>query len=309
MFLLQVPGADDIAQDFTQTFDGIQNQWSHFWDLFMQSPVDALKFLGSHAVGIAAKVAIALVIFWIGRWFIRKLRNLIGKIFDRRRMDSSIKIFLNYLVSIFLWIFLIVVIIQVLGWEMTGLVAIFAAAAFAIGMALSGTLSNFAGGILILLLKPFRIGDYIEAQGYDGTVRSIELFNTVITTVDNKTVIMPNGPLSTGIIDNFSRQATRMAEWKIGIIYGSDYNNASRAVIQVLEADPRILPDPAPTVAIEELGATAVVLTIRAWVARGDYQNVVWDINKALYEALPVAGIDFPAERTTKMEVNLLSKN
>ncbi len=297
MFLLQIPGADDIAQDVTQTFDGLQNEWSRFWDMFMHSPVEALKFLGSHALGIAAKVAIALLIFWIGRWLIRKLLHLLGKLFDRRKMDSSVKIFLNYLISIFLWIFLVVVIIQVLGWEMTGLVAIFAAAAFAIGMALSGTLSNFAGGILVLLLKPFRIGDYIEAQGYGGTVRSIQLFNTTITTTDNKTVIIPNGPLSTGIIDNVSRQPKRMVIWKLPVAFGSDFDKASETIKKILNADPRVLVDPEPDVAVGELNTSGMVIIIQAWVARADYQNVLWDMNKAFYMALPAAGVNFPTQQ------------
>lgn len=294
MFLLQVPGADDIAKDFTQTFDGFQDQWSHFWSLFKHSPADALQFLGNHALGIATKVALALLIFWVGRWVIRKLRHLLSAIFDRRKVDSSIKIFLNYLVSIFLWIFLLVVIIQVLGWEITGLVAIFAAMAFAVGMALSGTLSNFAGGILVLLLKPFRIGDYIEAQGYSGTVRSIELFDTTITTVDNKTIIIPNGPLSTGIIDNVSRQPHRMVEWKITVAYGSDFDKASEAIMQILKAEKRILADKEINIVVGEMNTSGMVMVVQAWVARGDYQKVLWDVNKELYKTLPAAGVNFP---------------
>ncbi len=293
MFFLQVPGADDIAKDFTQTFDGFQNQWSHFWSLFTHSPAEALKFLGSHALGIATKVAIALLVFWIGRWLIRKLRHLISSIFDRRKLDSSVKIFLNYLISIFLWIFLLVVVIQVLGWEITGLVAIFAAMAFAIGMALSGTLSNFAGGILVLLLKPFRIGDYIEAQGFAGTVRSIELFDTTITTTDNKTIIIPNGPLATGIIDNVSRQPKRMVIWKLTVVFGSDFDKASEVILKALKADPRILTDHKTDIAVGEINTLGMMIHVQAWVARADYQDVLWDINKALYTALPAAGVNF----------------
>ncbi len=266
---------------------------------------EALKFLGSHALGIAVKVAIALLILSIGRWLIRKLRHLLGKLFDRRKIDSSVKIFLNYLVSIFLWIFLVVIVIGVLGWNMTGLVAIFAAAAFAIGMALSGTLSNFAGGILVLLLKPFRIGDYIEAQGYAGTVRTIELFHTTVTTVDNKTIIIPNGPLSTGIVDNVSRQPTRMVEWKITVAYGSDFDKASEIVMNDLKADKRVLVDHETTVAIGEMNNLGAVLVIRAWVARADYQDVLWDMNRIFYTSLPDAGIKFP----TATQQIIISKN
>jgi small conductance mechanosensitive channel len=298
MFLLQVPGAESIAQDVTQTFSGIENEWARIWAMFMESPVDALKFLGTHALGIATKIFIALLIFWVGRWLIRRLKHLLSTIFDRRKVDSSVTIFFNYVVSAVLWILLAIVIIGVLGWSMTGLVAIFAATAFAVGMALSGTLSNFAGGILVLLLKPFRVGDYIEAQGFGGTVRNIELFNTTITTSDNKTVIMPNGALSTGIVDNVTRQPTRMAEWKITMAYGMDFDVASQTVLQALKADGRVLAEPAPVVAIGELSTAGVVMVIRAWVARADYQNVIWDMNKIYYTALPAAGADFPTQGT-----------
>jgi small conductance mechanosensitive channel len=305
MVLLQVPGAGEIAEDVTQTFSGIENAWARIWAMFLDSPVEALKFLGTHALGIATKVAIALLIFFVGRWIIRKLKQLIGNIFDRRKVDSSVKIFLSYVVSAVLWVFLLVMIIAVLGWNMTGLVAIFAAAAFAIGMALSGTLSNFAGGILVLLMKPFRVGDYIEAQGFGGTVHKIELFNTTITTTDNKTVIIPNGPLSTGIVDNVTRQPTRMEEWKLTLAYGSDFDKASQVVMQALRADKRVLDNPAPIVAINELTTSGMVIVVRAWVERADYQSVLWDMNKVYYAALPAAGVDF-ATSATKI---ILSKN
>ncbi len=305
MIHVQIPGADDIAQDVSKTVSGLETGWTKFWEMMTDSPAEALKFLGSHALGVATKIALAMLIIWAGRWVIRKLRGLISKFLDHRKIDSSVRIFLDYLVAIFLWIFLIVVIISVLGWNMTGLVALFAAAAFAIGMALSGTLSNFAGGILILLLKPYRTGDYIEAQGFGGTVRTIELFHTTITTVDNKTVIIPNGMLSTGIVNNVSRQPLRMVEWKIGVAYGSNFGKLTDIVMQALKADSRVMATPAPEVAIGELGATSLVVIVHAWVARSDYQDVLWEMNKTLYEALPAAGVNFPAQIVPQLQVTM----
>jgi small conductance mechanosensitive channel len=302
MFFLQIPAADDIAKDVANTFEGLESEWVDFWHRFIDSPVEGLKYLGSHAVGVLGKIVIALLIFWAGRWLIRKLLRLLRAVLLRRRVDSSIRIFLGYLVSIVLYIMLFGMMVAVMGWNMTGLVAVFAAAAFAVGMALSGTLSNFAGGVLILLLKPFRVGDYIEAQGFGGTVNAIELFHTTIHTPDNKTVVMPNSVLSTGIVDNVSRQPTRMVEWKVGICYGDDFAQAEKIARAILAGDPRVLKDREIVVVINEMTASGLVVLARAWVATPDYWPMFWDTNRRLYEQFSAAGIRFPA---TQIDVKL----
>lgn len=294
MIFLQVPGKDDIAKNMTDTFDGLQTGWTQFWKMFINSPLDALKYIGEHAVGIAIKIVIALIIFYAGRWVIRKIKRLMERIFEKRNVDSSVRIFLNNLVSIVLWLLLIILVIGVFGIPMTGLVAVFAAAAFAIGMALSGTLSNFAGGVLILLLKPYRVGDYIEAQGYEGSVRAIQLFSTVITTPDNKTIIIPNGQLSTGSVKNFSRQHTRRIEWMIGVSYGDDFDRAKKIISGILDKDERVLKKLGYTIAINTLGANSVNIVVRCWVRSGDFWDVYFDINRRLYIDLPANGINFP---------------
>lgn len=305
MIFLQIPSTDEIAKDMTSTFDGLQTGWTQFWKMFWDSPLDALKFLGEHALGILIKIAIALIIFYVGRWLIREIKKFMGRIFERRNVDTSLQIFLNNLTTIVLVILLAVVIISVLGWDMTGLVAIFAAAAFAIGMALSGTLSNFAGGVLVLLLKPFKIGDYIEAQGYGGTVKAIQLFSTVITTSDNKTVIIPNGPLSTGSVNNFSRQNTRRVEWIVGVSYGDDFDQAKKVITNILDKDQRVLKKIGYTIAINELAASSVNIIVRCWVRSEDFWDVYFDINRQLYIELPANGIIFPFNQ---VDVRLTSK-
>ena len=294
MLFLQIPTQDDIAKDIGNNLNNMTNGWTQFWQAFINSPLDALKGLGAHALGIAVKIALAFIVFYVGRWVIRKLKKVMARIFEKKNVDSSVQIFLNNLVSIVLGIMLIVLIVAVLGIPMTGLVAIFAAAAFAIGMALSGTLSNFAGGVIILLQKPYRIGDYIEAQGYGGTVKAIQLFSTIMTTPDNKTIVIPNGPLSTGSINNFSRQNTRRVEWIIGVSYGDDFDRAKKLIQKILENDARVIQKLGTTIAINELTSSAVNIVIRCWVRSGDFWDVYFDINRQLYVQLPASGIVFP---------------
>ncbi len=304
MIFLQVPNTDVIAQDLSKTAEGLEKGWTHFWSLLTSDPGEAMKYLGGTALHYATNIAIALIVFYLARWLIRKFVKLLEKIFERRNVDSSVRIFVSNLVQIVLWLVVLVVIINVLEAETTGLVAILAASAFAIGMALSGTLSNFAGGILILLRKPFRIGEYIEAQGYGGTVRTIQLFSTIITTPDNKTVIIPNGPLSTGTINNFSRQNTRRVEWKIGISYGDDFDSAKKAISGVLDKDPRVNSELGYTIAINELAESSVIILVQCWVKSGDFLAVFYDMNRHFYIELPANNINFPF---SQMDVRLIN--
>ena len=181
-----------------------------------------------------------------------------------------------------------------LGVNVTSLIAVASAATLAIGMALSGTAQNFAGGVMILLMKPYRIGDYISAQGQSGTVRDIKLFSTVITTADNQTIYIPNNSIATAIIDNYSTSETRRVDWTVGISYGDDVDVAREAVLSMLAADPRVLSDPAPVVWVAALADSSVNLSIRAWVKNGDYWNVFFEHNERFYKELPKAGINFP---------------
>ena len=192
-------------------------------------------------VSLAINVAIAVVVFYVGRYIINKIFRVISGILLRRKVDASLSTFVLSLVRMLLYFILIVTVIGILGIETSSFIAIFASAGVAIGMALSGTLQNFAGGVLILLLKPYKIGDYIEAAGYAGTVREIQIFHTVISTPDNKQIIIPNGGLSTGSVNNYSRADYRRVDWAVGISYGDSVETARKAILAILDSDERIV--------------------------------------------------------------------
>ncbi|MDE5959843.1 MAG: mechanosensitive ion channel, partial [Muribaculaceae bacterium] len=228
---------------------------------------------------------------------ISRLYRWVHNLLNKRKADQSLTTFLLSLVRITLYFLLIVVVIGILGIETSSFIALFASAGVAIGMALSGTLQNFAGGVLILLLKPYKVGDFIEAQGFTGTVKEIQIFSTILTTGDNKSIIIPNGPLSTGSINNYSREEKRRVDWTVSIAYGSDYQKAVETVKNLLAANPAVITDgssPAPMVEISALAASSVDLTVRAWVKSADYWDVFFGMNRAMLTALPAAGVQFP---------------
>jgi len=202
---------------------------------------ELLQRLVNGVVTLVINVALAVVVFYAGKFIINKLYNIIRGILLRRRVDSSLASFVLSFVRIVLYFILIVTVIGILGIETSSFLAIFASAGVALGMALSGTLQNFAGGVLILLLKPYRVGEYIEAQGYAGTVKEIQIFHTVIVTPDNKSIIIPNGGLSTGSVNNWSREKYRRVDWNIGISYGDDVDTARKAILRIIESDKRII--------------------------------------------------------------------
>lgn len=193
------------------------------------------------AAEFAIHLVVAIVVFYLGRFIIKKLYKMAATIMVHRKVDRSLTTFVLSLIKMVLYFILIIIVIGILGLETSSFLAIFASVGVAIGMALSGTLQNFAGGVLILLLKPYKIGDYIEAQGYAGTVKEIQIFHTIITTYDNKSIIIPNGGLSTGSINNWSREAFRRVDWNVSISYGDDVETARRTIIDILLADPRVV--------------------------------------------------------------------
>ena len=210
---------------------------------------ELLDRIVSGVVTLAINLTLALLVFYVGKFIIRKIYNIVRRILLTRRVDSGLRTFLLSMVKIVLYFILIVTAIGILGIETSSFLAIFASAGVAIGMALSGTLQNFAGGVLILLLKPYNIGDYIEAQGYAGTVKEIQIFHTVITTYDNKSIIIPNGGLSTGSVNNWSRESFRRVDWSVAISYGDDVDRARDAIMAILTAEKRIMNEPQPTAA------------------------------------------------------------
>lgn len=202
---------------------------------------DAISTIANGIVQFSFKLLIAILVFYIGKYIIKKLYTLVLTVMVNRRMETSLTTFVLSLVRMVLYFILIVTIIGILGIETSSFLAIFASAGVAIGMALSGTLQNFAGGVLILLLKPYKVGDYIEAQGYTGTVKEIQIFHTVINTPDNKTIIVPNGGLSTGSINNYSKESYRRVDWSVGLSYGDDYTEAREVILEMLREEPDVV--------------------------------------------------------------------
>ncbi len=255
---------------------------------------DILSMLAEWGIEIAAKVAIALAIYFVGRWLIGRLVKIVNKVCEKRGVEISLQQFFKNMIKTVLYICLALTVIGILGIDTTSLIAMFASASLAIGMALSGTMQNFAGGVMILLLRPYRIGDYVEAQGQAGTIKEISLFNTVITTVDNQTIYVPNSSISTGIINNYSQAATRRVDWNITISYGDDVEVARRVLIEMMNSDKRVKQDPAPVVYLTSLGDSAVNISARAWVDNADYWGVYFDLNERIYNELPKHGLHFP---------------
>ena len=255
--------------------------------------------LQAHAVTLGVTLLKALLVFIVGRLVISLLNRLVRKILSRRNIDPSVKTFVGSLVNVLLIVLLAVSIVAILGIETTSFAALLASAGVAVGMALSGNLSNFAGGLIILLFKPFKVGDYIEGQGESGTVREIQIFHTILTTPDNKVVYIPNGALSGGAITNYSREPLRRVDWTFGVDYGEDYQKVKGVITSIIARDARILQEPVPFVALHALADRSVNVVVRVWVASADYWDVYFDINQAVYETFNREGIDFPFPQLT----------
>lgn len=241
----------------------------------------------------------AIIIYIVGRFIIKQVGRLLARILEKRKLEISVQTFLRSLVSILLNLILAFAIISRLGVETTSFAALLASAGVAIGMALSGNLSNFAGGLIILVFKPFKVGDYIEGQNANGTVREIQIFHTILTTVDNKVIYVPNGALSSNAITNYNKQETRRAEWVFGVEYGEDFEKVKAVLQRIIDADPRILKDPAPMIALGALSASSVDIKVRAWAKTADYWDVYFDMNKIVYDTFNKEGIGFPFPQLT----------
>ncbi|MBO7417509.1 MAG: mechanosensitive ion channel [Bacteroidaceae bacterium] len=241
----------------------------------------------------------AIIIYIVGRFVIKFIMKLLHNILEKRKVEPSVESFLVSLVNITLTILLLVAVAARLGVETTSFAALLASAGVAIGMAMSGNLNNLAGGLIILLLKPFKVGDFIEAQGQSGTVKAIQIFHTIITTPDNKEVYIPNGGLSSGCVVNYSANDIRRVEWTVGVEYNEDFDKVEAVVRKLISEDARILQDPAPFVALKELADSSVNVVIRGWVKSIDYWDVNFDMNRRIYATFNREGISFPFPQLT----------
>lgn len=260
-----------------------------------------IETIKAGAVVFCASLLKAVIVFYIGKWLISKVSKLAVKLFDKKNLDPSIRSFLESIITVCLWLGLAIAIISILGIEASSFVALFTGAGMAIGMAMSGTLSNFAGGVMILIFKPYKIGDYIKAQGYEGVVKEIQIFNTIMVTLDNKTIIIPNGALSTGSMENFSKQKYRRVDLNYQYAYGTDYEKVREAIEKIQQACPQIIQEPiegepviGPWQGLAEMGESGCTIATRSWCLTEDYWTVAGYMNHEVYQQLRESGYMFP---------------
>ena len=294
MTLLQ---AEAAVEKFTA--DSIQARTSETLAALKDTePNVLLQNLGQQALHFGLKVLAALAIYIIGAWIIKKIVKIVAKGFEKKRSDAALASFVKSLVSITLWVLLIIITVGALGINTTSLAALLAAGGMAIGMALSGTVQNFAGGIMLLVFKPIRAGDFIEAQGFTGTVSEINITSTKLVTLDNREVFIPNGALASGNINNFSVKDLRRVDINVSIAYGNDIEKAKKTVLEIIKSNPKALDAKTkgaadPFVALLSLEESTITLVTRTWVKAADYWDVYFWITESLYSQLPAKGVDF----------------
>ena len=242
--------------------------------------------------GTSLLFAVAVIV--IGFCIVKRINNLVRRTFEKKDFDPSLETFLASTIAITLRILVIITALSQLGIEMTSFVALLGAAGLAIGMAFSGTLSNLAGGVMILFFKPYGVGDFIEAQGEKGTVKELRIFNTILITLDNKTVIIPNGPLANGNMINYSTQTKRRVDFAVGIAYGDDYDTAKNTLLEFVKDDPRIIDAEDNFIGLVELADSSVKITLRVWCKTEDYWAVFFNMNERIYKEFGSKGLNIP---------------
>ena len=287
------------AEEIIERADSAKAAASQFREKLVTDPGTALQELGHDALQFGIKVLIALVLYFIGAWLIKRVKRALERYFKRKKTDRAMATFVSSFVSITLTVLLIIALVGTLGINTTSLAALLAAGGMALGMALSGTVQNFAGGLMLMIFKPFKAGDYIEAQGYTGIVTEVTIVGTHLTTIDNRRVILPNGALSNGNIVNYSSFPLRRIDLPVNVEYGTDAAACKEKLLEIIREDTRVLdaqtPGAAdPFVAVQKLADSAVTFIVRVWVTGADYWPVQFDLNERIYSELPQAGIKFP---------------
>lgn len=250
-------------------------------------------FASENLVAYAYNVVAALVIFLVGKWIAGRIaavsRNLLGK-----KIDTTVANFIGNIINIAVIAFVVIAALDQLGVETTSIVAIVGAAGLAVGLALKDSLGNFAAGVMLIIFRPFKAGDYVEAGGAAGTVQEVKIFNSILLTPDNKVITVPNGAIMADNITNYSEMATRRVDMVIGVGYGSNLATVKQVITSILEADTRVLKDPAPVIAVSELADSSVNLVVRPWVKSADYWAVKWDTTEAIKTRFDAEGIEIP---------------
>lgn len=252
-------------------------------------------------MGLAAgkNILLAIVVYIVGRFIIKLINRLMLRTFARQKVELSVQTFLKSFINILLTIILIVSVISVLGINTTSIAALLASAGVAVGMALSGNLQNLAGGLIILVFKPYKVGDYIEAQGTQGTVREIQIFHTIVTRPDSTLAYVPNGAMSSGLITNYSRNELRRLDFVVGVDYGVDVSRVEEITRRIVDNNPLVLSDPAPFIAVDALAESSVNVLIRVWSKTTDYWKLYYDLRREIYDTYTREGIDFPFPQQT----------
>ena len=244
-------------------------------------------------------IIIAIIIYFVGKGLISLINRMLVGMMVRKNIDPAIQSFTKSLVNILLMVLLVISVVSALGVNTTSFAALLASAGVAVGMALSGNLQNLAGGIVILLFRPFRVGDYIEAQGTGGTVTEIQIFHTILTTADNKKIYLPNGALSSGNITNYSKEPQRRVDFTVGVEYGEDIDKVRKALSDILSMDERVLQEPAPVIVLGSLADSSVNMSVRVWVKSENYWSVYFETNEKIYNEFNRLGINFPYPQLT----------
>lgn len=281
------------AADSLAVAERVEIDWS---SVHLDTVIEKLIEL---CVQAGKSILVAALIYVVGHFLIKLIKRLLSGMLSRRNVEASIRSFLMSTVSVLLNTLLLISVIGALGVNTTSFAALLASAGVAVGMALSGNLQNFAGGLIILFFKPYKLGDWVEAQGVAGTVTAIQLMHTVVTTVDNKVIFVPNGTMSSGVIVNYSAKDTRRVDWKVSVEYGEDMERVKAAVLGIVSKDVRILKTPEPFVALSELSDSSVDISVRVWVKGEDYWDVYFDVNRKIYDEFNRLGIGFPFPQVT----------
>ena len=255
---------------------------------------------------------VAAIVYFIGRYLIKLIIKLFTKMLEKSKVDTTLYTFLSSIINVVCWFVLVIIIIGILGIETSSFIALFASAGVAVGMALSGTLQNFAGGVMILLFRPFKVGDFIEAQGYAGIVKEIQIFNTIIRTGDAQIILIPNGSLSSGTMKNSSKELYRRVDLEFQFEYGADYDEVKNAILEILKNHPQVIQGPVddspivvePWIGLLNLGESGVTVITRSWCKGTDYWSVYFNLNETVYQMPKERGFMFPFNR---VDVNILN--
>ena len=250
-------------------------------------------------INFGLRVILVVVLFWLGKVVITRLRKIFNGILRRRNIEGVAVSLLDSVFTAILYIALFLFLAGVLGVKSVSFAAVLASMGLAVGMALSGQLQNLAGGVIIIVTKPFKLGDFISSQGTDGTVKAVRLFHTEVLTPDNKAAFIPNSLLSSSLVTNFSHEELRRVEWTIGIEYDEGYQRVRQVILALLQQDQRILTTPEPVIVLHKLNDSSVDILVRAWVASGDLWPVFWDFNERVYADFNAKGIGFPFPQLT----------